>query len=363
MINMKEKLYSVASQYLSHASLVQGTLKNSEQPLTCLFVENSKVREYISERSFIEEPKTLKKWLLWIPSLKKIVSDPQVSFDLCIAVLPKRYDAYFEGLYNFRADEWVRQVIDVSGSQEEIKKRFHHRKRQISNNITTKYGLSSRISHEKKDFEKFYFDMYLPHIQKRYGRLAHIDTFQDMEKYFHDGFLLLVVSNEQAVAGALCIKKDDTLFFRRTGVLYGDESFKKISAQTALYHFAIFHAKDLGVSKVDTMKSRAFLNDGVYQTKREWGACVYSDDESETHVYYFIPRYNSKVASFFENNPAIIHARDGLSGVFGWNELASPPLEVEKKKELTKWFYAPGLNDLLLISQNSKESFDFYCPQ
>ena len=265
---------------------------------------------------------------------------------MCIALLPDRYDVKFDNIHSFKGKQFVVMRIDLSGTFEDVKNRFHKKKRQISNNILGKSGLTYRISNDLEDFDRFYRSMFLPLIRGRYADHASIESFEEMKRFFLQGFLLLVSHGGKVVSGALCIVKGDHLYFRRSGVLDADEKYIKMGAQNALYLFNIMHAKSLGLKFVDTMMSDAVMNDGVYRTKREWGATVYPDEESDSSVYYFIPRYSEKVADFFEMNPVIVHATDNrLTGIVG-----SHGIDEATEKELCDKYKAPGIENLLVVT-------------
>lgn len=351
---IKSSIHPLTTQYISHATLVEGVLRNHDHVFRCLFVDNSTFMNYLTARTYAEGPRVIRQRRVWIPSVDKMMTGTGGDFDLGIAVLPKRYDARFKDICDFKGDESVGQIIDISNTLEEIKKNFHQKKRQISNNIIQKSGLTYRISNDLKDFDLFYYQMFLPLIQKKHGDIASIESYEKMKPFFLRGFLLLVLSGEQAIAGALCLVKDNMLIFRRSGVLNGDDAYIKNGAQHALYLFNIMHAKELGLKLVDTMKSTFVMNDGVYRTKREWGAAVYPDDESECWIYFFIPRYTNKIAAFFEANPVIIHTKDGLNGLVGVSDVSGQI--GENNKELYKKYFAPGLKNLFVLSPDSEKA-------
>ncbi len=346
----KKRLYPFTSKYLSNATLVEGTLNDTDKPFRCLFIENSGNQGYVFARLYGTPPRMLKRWKVWIPDLKRVLNKYSDSIDICIAVLPNNYESRFAGQYAFKGPDFVRQVINTSGSWEEIIKTFHQKKRQFSNNAERKFGLSYQISHDLDDFDLFYNRMHLPHIRNQFDTFADIDSYEDMRGYFLKGFLLLVVADGVKMAGALCLIENDTLIFRRSGVLDGNEEYRKKGAQLALYHFNIRYAWEQGISKVDTMGSRPFLNDGVYRTKREWGASVSPYDETDSSVYYFIPRYSPEIATLIENNPLIVQTGKGLSGLISRSE--APNLSSEDKKDLAKKFHSPGIGSLLLLEND-----------
>ncbi len=348
---VKNKIYSEVSKHISHATLVEGLLKDTDQTFRCLFVENSNLMRYLLPRVYSESPTILESRRIWVQSLKKTISNAPHSMDMCIAELPKHYESEFQSLYSFKGQEDVRQVIDTSGSMDEIVSAFHQKKRQWTNKLKQKSGLTYRISHDLKDFHMFFHRMHVPHIQNKFGGLSYLESFEEMKNLFLRGFLLLVLTGDQPIAGALCLIEGNVLIFRRTGVLDGEESYIKMGAQLALYYFNILYAKEQGIEKVDAMKSRPFLDDGVYRTKREWGATVYPDDESESWVYFFNLGPPEKSARFFERNPVIVHTKAGLKGLVGLEN--GSELSPGLKSDLTHRFYAPGLEGLILLTPKS----------
>jgi len=351
---IQKLIYPLTSRYLSNATLVEGMLKGTDKMFRCLFVENSKYEEIAVEKLFSETPHLLKKWKIWIPNLKSELKKNSDSIDLCIAVLPSNYKTLFDDLCAFKGQVCVRQIIDTSASWEKIFNAFHKKKRQYSNNVERKFGLSYTISHDIDDFDLFYYRMHLPHIRNQFDELAAIDSYDDMKKFFLKGFLLLVVAEGQKIAGALCLIENNKLMFRRSGVLDGNEEFRKKNAQFALYYFNIRYASERGIKQVDTMMSDSFLHNGVYRTKREWGASVYPDDEDGSIVYYFIPDFSPKLATLFEQNPVIIREEDGLYVLAGWHGASA--MAVLDKKEMCDKYYSPGLKGMILLAPNGEKT-------
>lgn len=346
-------LYRIISRHISRATLVEGVIKNHNKLFKCLFIGNSEFVNYFTERTFSETPRVLKRCRIWIRKLEEIVLKNSDKFDICIAVIPKEWDDKFKKIYNYKCDVCVKQSIDISGSIEEIKKAFHRQKRQFSNTINSKSNMAYRISNDMKDFEYFYNRMFLPHMKKRHGDMS-IESYEDMKPYFLEGFLFFVLYEGEVVSGALCVVRDKTVYFRRAGVLDGDEKYIKLGAQNALYLFLIMHAKKLGLNYLDTMTSLSILNDGIYRTKREWGATVYADDESKHWIYFIYQNITDSVAKFFEINPIIVNTNDGLCGLVGYN--GENPIINGCDAELKKKYYSPGINKILILTPESEKA-------
>jgi hypothetical protein len=344
----KQKLFRIASRFVSKATLVEGDLKGTELRLRCLLVGSSPFTDDLKRRTYDQPPSVLRQWRLWTPSLKRVLVTHSPSFDLCVAVLPMSYEPMFRGLYDYKGTEDVRQVIATTEPWEEVRKAFVKKKRQITNDFEEKHGLSYRISSDPADFDLFYHRMHVPHIRKRYGELSDIDSYEEMKWFFEKGILLFVTREGRDVAGALSAVRDGMLVFRRSGVLDGDETHVKGGAQTALYYFQLRHAVEKRYRAVDTMKSAPFLNDGVYRHKAEWGATVLPDDEARNWVYFFAAAPSQKAAHFFELNPVIVQSADGLRAVVGDPRCAGTPNA--SFDELVQRYPARGLRGFTVVS-------------
>lgn len=345
---IKRKLYPVASKLLSHAILVEGRLKGAEQSFRCLFVSNSRFTEYLKARIYEEVPVVLRRWRIFIPLLRNFLGKQRDAFDLCVAVIPKGYDPVFRALCDYKCTEFVQQIIDTSGSWEDVRSRFSKTRHQITNRFVEKTGLDYRISHDLQEFDHFYHRMFVPHIQKRYGDLSDIESYEEMKEFFLRGLLLFVTKGNEAVAGALCLVQDGTLVFRRAGVLDGDETHIKVGAQTALYYFQIRYAMDQHLHAVDTMASVSLLNDGVYLHKRGWGAAVYPYGGSHNWVYFFHAGPSQKIARFFADNPLIAHSDQGLAGIVGIADASS--VSDETIQDLIRQYRAGGLHGFTVVT-------------
>ena len=347
--SLKKKLHPITCRYLANATLVEGILKGTDMPFRCLFVENSNMMEYVCRRSYKSAPHILKKWKVWIPGLQRTISKISSSIDLCIAVFPQYRESELSKVSDFCGDQWVRQYIDTSGNWEEIRKHFHQKKRQYTNNLSHKYGLSYRISHDLSDLDLFYNRMYVPLIKNKYNNEALILPYEVMKGYIQKGLLLFVTVDNQDIAGGLCSMDGDVMFFLEQGVLDPAERYIQQGAQLVLYYFIIRYAWENGIKKLNTMRTRSSLNDTVYRTKREWGATVYADDKSESAVFYFIPRINETISTLFDINSVIIHGEDGLYGLAGCPEGCDIT-------DLSKKYYSPGLKGLILLAPDGNKS-------
>jgi hypothetical protein len=304
------------------------------------------------QRIYSGTPTILKKWRIFVPSIKKIIRTSSHGIDMCVAVLPLSLEKEFGKLCDFKTQEWVRQLLPLSSSADVTNERLDKKLREKGRRIK-KEGFDCRTSNDLHDFDTFYYDMYLPTAQKQFGDLAIIEPYDELKSIFLEGkgVLIFVMENGSPVAGSLRFFHDKTLVGYRLGVLHGDRDYIKRGAQSAIYYFGIRFALESSCDLVDMLGSRPFLEDGVYRHKREWGSMVSHYDSLKTWVYFFILDRGDKTARLFEKNPLIIETKKGLMGLLGMVDAAE--LSPEKRRELIKKYYAPGLRGLMLMSPGS----------
>jgi hypothetical protein len=344
---VKSSLADLRARYFARAVELEGNLKGTEIPFRCWLVGENTITKRVYHRMYEGTPTVRKREWVSLPGFKERLAHHAEGLDLCLAVLPKEYESTLAGAYSYLSSEKVRQVIETSGTWEQVRSGFVHKKQQITNNFSEKYGLEYRISHDPSDLAFFYERMFVPHIRRRYGELSIIEPYEKIKPFFEKGMLLFVRKNGVDVAGALSLIQNETLVFRRTGVLDGDESHVEAGAQTALYYYQIKYANENGLRAVDAMMSHPFLNDGVFRHKKEWGATVLSDDESYTWVYLFHLGPSAKLAKFYEDNPMVISTVKGLQGLVGLSGKDNSTQDV--LKVFSKRYACKGLEGFVLI--------------
>lgn len=347
---IRSALAGRAAQYLSRATLMEGPLSGTGAPFRALFVGGWHFGTYVRQRMFADAPTIVSRRIISLGSLARFVA-PRTEFDLCMAVTSLRYDATLRELCDFRCRQDVRQMIDLSGTWEEIRQRFSRRKRQYIANLLPKRDFGYRTSHDLRDFDRFYHEMHVPHIRRKYGDLSELDSYEAMRHWFGEGTLLIVTLDGQDLAGALLVPRGGTLMYRRTGFVREGRPESESNLPALLYYFVIQFARSENFAMVDTMLTRCFLNDGVYRHKREWGAGVYPDDEAESWVYFFLRPRSAEVAEFFRQNPLVITTDQGLAGLLG--RTGSGELSPEERRDIVKAYAAPGLSRMMLLTPES----------
>ncbi len=352
LYTLKHIAYTAYSRYFCRATLVEGIMKDTDLTVRCLFIDRKALSKYMMQKIYSGTPTIVKRWTIYIPSIKKIIRTSSHRIDMCVAVLPLSWEKEFGKLCDFKTQEMVRQSLPLSSSDDVTNGRVNKKLREKGRRIK-KEGFDCRISNDLHDFDTFYYDIYLPTAQKQFGDLAIIEPYEELKSIFLEGrgTLIFVLENGSPVAGSLIFFQDKTLVEYRLGVLHGDRDYIKRGAQSAINYFEIRFALESSCDLYDMLGSRPFLEDGVYGHKRQWGATVSHYDELKTWVFFFILDRGDKTARLFEMNPLIIDTENGLMCLLGMADAAE--LSPEKKKELIKKYYAPGLKGLIFMSPGS----------
>lgn len=353
--SLKHVLAHKAAHFFIHALEIEGKLRDTDIPFRIMLFGQSDFTKNLLKRTYGTEFTIYRSWRAYIPNIRKLIENRSTSVDLCVAVLPREHETKYQGLYDCKCPELVQQVIETLGNWEDVRSGFAQKKYQITNNFSERYGLDYRISHDPEDLYLFYQRMFLPHVKRRYGDLAIVDSFKDMQCFFQQGMLLFVTKNGLDVAGALSlIQENKLLVFRRTGVLDGDETHVEAGAQTALYYFQLRYANEHGLRGVDTMMSAPFLNDGVFRHKKEWGAQVFPSNDYQTWAYFFHGNSAYKLAKFYENNPLTIQTKTGMKGLVGIPQ----GIEITDQliQDIKRRYGCRGLNGFLLQTTSGIQS-------
>lgn len=159
-------------------------------------------------------------------------------------------------------------------------------------------GFDYELTDDLSWFDRFYYDMYRPYAQARFGDMAAIDRYERLRGYFEEGSGLIIKHHGEAVGAVILVVRDRTLYFYRVGMMDGDDSHTKDGASTALYYYTALLGHQWGCDGVDFGHSRPFLTDGVLRYKLKWGMSVLNVDDG-IGVYALAAPGNTEQAEAF----------------------------------------------------------------
>lgn len=271
--------------------------------------------------------------------------------DVCLARVPARRARRLPaGAGVLRGGIRIRQGVDIPDDWEALRRTFHATKRRLAAAYARGAPPAHEVSQDERDLAFFYRQMYLPHMRRRFGRFARLDSYASMADAFRRGFLVKVPAGPEPVAAALCEIRGRTYIYRRIGVRETETDPVRGGATSALYYLMLRQAWERRVSHLDMLRARAFLRDGVYLFKRQWGARVMPDDGGSTDALFCVPAGPPrKVATFFERCPLIVGSPSGLVAAVG---VTGAGLDAAS---LASRYGSPGLAGLLVFGPDVPE--------
>ncbi len=203
------------------------------------------------------------------------------------------------------------------------------RERKRQRHRIRSFGYDFEISASDADFALFYDRMHVPTMRARHRDDAR--TTGRAEAYqalFRAGFLLLVRSGGQPVAGILCRVRGRVCHARLVGWLDGDPVHLRREAVKTGNHFLLSWARGAGFDAVNFQGGEPFLTKGTFQAKRHLGARaeIAATALGRARVRLLPGRDTPALRDILTRNPAIELTGGGgdLAAVY-FTDAARPP--------------------------------------
>lgn len=240
----------------------------------------------------------------------------------------------------------VNFTLDMNASMDDIRKRMSRRRRRDIKKIGTfKYSYTI-CRNDDRDFDLFYFRMYLPFTKGRFGKAVYIKPYLESKTIFKsNGGVIFVKRDEKPLAGILFHIHGRTLHAWSLGIYEDDrQAVEELAGEAALL-FIIEWAKTQGIERLDYGVSLPFFRDGIFTYKKEWGMCV-NEQRDQPVCALKLNALNECSLSFLRMNPFIAVDGKKLKGVVLIDYKAT---EAELQQIYSRYFL-PHLDSLIIIS-------------
>lgn len=343
--SIKDKASSAADSSASAYS-VSGRERQTGQPAKVFYFGSCHHLPFAMELVFDEysidrEFAGLRQW-----QARKWLARYESEVDLLVADLTWPYHRLLPRQKYIEIPAWLCQRLPLRRTWEEVRLGFRKSAKTTALRRVRKFGLTCRMTNDLDAASRFYHEMYVPYLEKRFGDVAFIEPESRIRDVVEVGGLLEVVRDDRVIAGAVLYGHFKSLQFLWVGVEEGLEAQIPEGAFAALYYYAIEHAFTSGYREVDLSGTRALLNDGVYRFKRQWGARVY-DGWSLDSVLIKVVNANPQVRAFLEANPMIVRKKGELQGKILYLEKRPSASEIHRCE---KSFDSPGIQRLKVFS-------------
>jgi hypothetical protein len=168
----------------------------------------------------------------------------------------------------------VQQIVPLHSSLDELLKGRKIRKKV---NRFFRQDHNAWLSNAQDDFDYFYYQMYLPTAQRRFGEKCIVQPYTLLLSQFRRGSLLFLSLDGETVGGSLGDLQNGTAFYRHNGLLNGEPKWLERGVPTLLYWHALKLGIEQGARQANFMDSNAWCSDGVFEQKRSWGAVAQED--------------------------------------------------------------------------------------
>lgn len=296
--------------------LIQGNERYSGKNLNVIFLDNNNTFSYLHDKLFYGEFKSKKIGKCFIWNVNKYLNNLSVNYDALFIKSDVFFSRFFEKKGFIVIPEFVSLTLNISKPIEKIVMSF---KKSIKEDIRKikKIGYTFEISTDPKKLKMFYYQMYLPYINKRYGKLSRLSHYEFFRYLLErNSKLILTKLNDEYLFGALFSIKKDKIITSFAGAMEGKAIYMKSGLGATPYYFLILWAKENGYSSIDFGKSNPFLDDGLLKYKTKWGASIKKTEITSPDIIALKENNsNQGIISFLKNNHLISIEKNKFKGI------------------------------------------------
>lgn len=300
------RLFFVISHITLKGFIINGTEKHSGKKLRILFISTKAPSQYILNIIFKQKPKIEKTMIFKFLSVKKKINQIKSEIDAVLIKCDRFYSGFFEKQGFTIIPEWVRMTLDISEPFDSFITNLPRSAKEDIRKIK-KLGYTYEISDDIDKLSFFYNKMYVPYVSWRFPETDISTNFYIMKNLFQQGNKLLFVKHKnEYIFGGLFLKNKDKVTATYAGIKEGKFNHVKRGVIAASYYYLIQHSKESGATLIDLGSCRPFVNDGLFNYKRKWGAKIGKSGNECSEIYSLKSYSNNKsLKSFLMNNPFI----------------------------------------------------------
>ena len=233
--------------------------------------------------------------------------------DLVVADLPWPWSRVLRGRGFVEMPAWINQRFALPAAWPDVFPRLRRSARGEDLRAIRKNELTYRLVRDESAIRRFYEDMYVPHLSRRFGEAAYIEPEWKIRYCVEQGTLMEILRGDDVVAAQVLWGSRGSLHFLWAGTAGREFGHATRGVFPALYYYGIVHAFENGFDEADYCGSRPLLGDGIFQMKRRWGASVFDGWSRDT--LFIRPRaLEGPALEFLVRNPLVERRDGGLAG-------------------------------------------------
>lgn len=307
-----EFLESAASRHAG-AFEFSGTERHSGEPLRLFYFGSGNHLAWVRDTAF--SAWTLESERLRIPAwrVRREIESAAGRADLVVADLPWPWARVLRGRGFVEVPAWINQRLALPAAWPDVFPRLRRSARGEDLRAIRKNGLTYRLVRDETAIRRFYEEMYVPHLTRRFGEAAYIEPEWKIRYCVEQGTLMEILRGEEVVAAQVLWGSRGSLHFLWAGTAGREFGNETRGVFPALYYYGILHAFENGFDEADYCGSRPVLGDGIFQMKRRWGATVFDGWSRDT--LFIRPRALSGAAlEFLVHHPLVERKAGTLAG-------------------------------------------------
>jgi hypothetical protein len=347
-----ERAYWDSMEFLESAShrhtgafTFAGTEKHSGKPLRLFYFGSGNHLAWVRDTAFAAC--TLESERLAIPvwHARRELARAARDVDLVVADLPWPWQRQLRGQGFVEVPAWINQRLALPDRWPDVLPRLRRSARGEDLRAIRKNGLTCRLVRDENAIRRFYEEMYVPHLTRRFGEAAYIEPEWKIRHCVDQGTLMEILRGEEVVAAQVLWGSRGSLHFLWAGTAGREFGNETRGIFPALYYYGIVHAFEHGFDEADYCGSRPVLADGIFQMKRRWGASVYDGWSRDT--LFLRPRsLSGAVLEFLVRNPLVERKDGGLAGKVLLPGAAAPE-DVERMQQV---YSSDGIREIAIHS-------------
>lgn len=312
--------------------------------------------DFLVERVFAARPTVEHLGMVPLPRLPGVLERVGAGADLTLACVPYALARWLGGERYLRVPALVSFRLRCGTDLDSTLAAATYNVRRDARR-TVESGYSWALADAPDDFERFYHDFYAPFVRLRFGPLAVLRQPPELRRHFrHGGGIIWVRQAGRPVAGGLVRAGTGELHALVEAVHPGWRPDVKPSPQFAVNIATFDIASRLGAGTVDLGGTTPSLRDGVFRTKRAWGAEVRISAESHRQLLLRWSPGGGALLPLLQAAPLLFEARGRLSALTAAGP--GPAAELAAGRELWRQLAPAGLDRLYALQAGGPGSAD-----
>jgi hypothetical protein len=306
--------YAVSARQRHVGALVySGAEKHSGAPLRLLYVGSGNHLAYLRDLAYREC--RLESGQDGLPAwdVRKLIAAHEPDADLVVADLPWPWHRLLRGRGYLEVPAWINQRFRLPERWADVFPRLRRSARGEDMRNIRKSRLQARLVRDEAAIRRFYEDLYVPHLKRRFGEAAYIEPEWKIRYCVESGTLMEIHREGELMAAQVLWGSRGSLHFLWSGLTREEYGRETRGAFPALYYYGIVHAFENGFAEADYCGSRPVLADGIFQLKRRWGASVH-DGWSRDTLFIRPRRLSGACLELLGRSPLIVRDAGGLAG-------------------------------------------------